>query len=112
MGKFEDQMAKYRTHLNDRAGVSDIDEGLLEKIARGQGPSIYLNDASQVSCGDEAELDRVRKNFGVKKLGMEEGDDLNNAIQSVCKKYDSRNKLRVPFYYLLTKELGKEDAMA
>lgn len=112
MGKFDDQMAKYRTHLNDRAGVSNIDEGLLEKIARSQGPSIYLNDASQVSCSDEAELDRVRKNFAVKKLGVEEGDDLNNAIQAVCKKYDSRNKLRVPFYYLLTKQMGKESAMS
>lgn len=110
MSKFAAKMDDYKAELA-KAGVSNVDEALLEKIARGQGPSIYLKDASLVSCSDEAELDRVRNNFATKKLGVAAGADLDNAIQAVCKKYDSRQKRRIVFYYMLTKELGKESAL-
>ena len=110
MSKFAAKMDEFKSEL-DKAGVKNVDETLLEKIARGQGPSIYLKDASLVSCSDESELDRVRDNFAGKKLGVERGDTLDNAIKSVCKKYESRNKRRIVFYYMLTKELGKESAL-
>ena len=111
MSKFAAKMDEYKAELA-KAHVDNVDEALLEKIARGQGPSIYLKDASLVSCSDETELDRVRNNFATKKLGVQAGDELNNAIKAVCKKYDSRNKRRIVFYYLLTKEMGKESAFA
>lgn len=99
-------MSKYEAELKG-LGKSAIDATLLNNITKGLGPSIYLKDASLVSCSDESELDRVRNNFAVKKLGMSLGADLDAAIKAVCAEYTSRNKHRAVFYYMLAQKLGK-----
>ena len=78
------------------------------------GPSIYKKDAELVSCSDPKELDTVRKNFLVKKLGMTESDDvLNAAIKEVCVELkDSRNKYRATFYYSLAKKFKQESKLS
>lgn len=106
MSKLDEKMATYEKDLQG-IGRSAIDATLLRNIAKSQGPSIYLKDASLVSCSDETELDRVRNNFAVKKLGCSLGDDLDNAIKAVCEEYKVRMKKRVVFYYLLAQKLGK-----
>lgn len=106
MSKFDEKMGKYEEELKG-LGKSAIDATLLNNIAKGLGPSIYLKDASLVSCSDKSELDRVRNNFGVKKLGLSLGEELDNAIKAVCAEYTSRNKHRVVFYYMLAQKLGK-----
>jgi small subunit ribosomal protein S1 len=55
-------------------------------------------------------LETVKKNFLIKKLSLEDGDNLDTAIQSVCEKMGTKNKkkYRAVFYYLLVKELGAE----
>ncbi|HFA48429.1 MAG TPA: DUF2853 family protein [Bacteroidetes bacterium] len=106
MSKFDEKMSKYESDLKG-LGKSAIDATLLKNIAKGLGPSIYLRDASMVSCSDNSELDRVRNNFAVKKLGVPLGDELDAAIKAVCEEYTSRNKLRVVFYYMLAQKLGK-----
>lgn len=106
MSKLDELMVKYQSELK---GVSKdaVDGDLLKNVAKSLGPSIYLKDASLVSCSDQTELDRVKNNFLIKKLGMTDGPALDNAIKSVCEEYDSRQRLRVVFYYLLAKKLGK-----
>ena len=108
MSKLDDLMVKYRESLSN-AGVSSIDEDFLKATAKGLGPSIYLKDASMVSCSDETELDRVKNNYLVKKLGLSDGPKLNAAIEAVCNQMGSsnRSKYRVVFYYLLSENLGK-----
>lgn len=101
-------MVTYRESLNN-AGVTKIDEDFLKATAKGLGPSIYLADASKVSCSDKDELDRVKKNYLIKKLGLKDGPKLDDAIKAVCNQMGSsnRNKYRVAFYYLLSENLGK-----
>ena len=66
-----------------------FDEDLLTKVAKGCGPSIYNRDASTVSGSDDAELDTVKKNFLIKKLGLSEKDDLDGAIKEVIEIFGS-----------------------
>jgi len=107
MSKFDDVVAKAAEQLK-KVGVSS-DEALLRAIAKSQGPSIYLRDASLVSCGDKDELKRVEDNFIVKKLGVVDQKKINKALETVCEKFRSVNqKMRVAFYYSLVKELKKE----
>lgn len=110
MSKFDDAMAKYTTSLNEKIGVSSIDQDLLTKVAKGLGPSIYNADSSKVSCGDQAELDRVKNNYLIKKLGMADGPELDAAIKEVCEAFGSSNpsKYRAVFYYLLAQKFGKQ----
>ncbi len=108
MSKFDDLMATY-TEEAKKIGVS-VDADLLTKVTKGLGPSIYNADSAKVSCGDKAELDRVKASFLVKKMGMADSADLDTAIQKVCETFGSsnRNKYRALFYYMLVKNLGKE----
>ncbi len=109
MSKFDDVVAKAAEQLK-KVGVSNVDDALLRAVAKSQGPSIYLRDASLVSCGDEAELKRVEDNFVVKKLGVTDQKTIDAALKKACDKFSSVNqKMRVAFYYFLVKELGKEN---
>ena len=107
MSKFDDVVKKAMDQLS-KVGVK-ADETLVRAIAKSQGPSIYLRDASLVSCGDETELKRVEDNFIVKKLGVTKQADIDAALKKTCGAFKSINqKMRVAFYYYLVKELGKE----
>ncbi|GAA3580783.1 DUF2853 family protein [Snuella lapsa] len=109
MNKRDELIAKYVIELKDKFNI-DADMELLAKITVGCGPSIYNADASTVSSSDESELDRVKTNFLIKKLGLDDNEELDQAIASVMEKYGktNRSKYRVVVYYLLTKYFSKE----
>ncbi len=111
MSKFDDVVAKAAEQLK-KVGVN-ADDALLRAVAKSQGPSIYLRDASLVSCGDDAELKRVEDNFIVKKLGVSKQADIDKALKGACEKFkDVRQKMRVAFYYVIVKDLKKESVFA
>lgn len=109
MGKRDDLVAKYADDLKTKCGM-EPDMALLTKVTIGCGPSIYNPDASTVAATQEHELETVKNNFLVKKLGLADGPELMEAINSVIDTYgrSERNKYRAVVYYLLTKHFGKE----
>jgi hypothetical protein len=111
MSKFDDCVALYVGSLKEAANHSTFDMDVLTKVAKSLGPSIYLIDASKVSCSDDAELDRVRVKFLMGKLGLADGKELNAAIKEVCDRLGAanKNKYRAVFYYLLAEKFGKLD---
>ncbi len=79
----------------------------VRKIVNYCGIALRSRDASLVSCSDEAERNRVRDGFCAKKLGMDTATAAA-AIETVCTTMKAdRNKQRVTFYYLLTKNAGR-----
>ncbi|MBY6090491.1 DUF2853 family protein [Pseudooceanicola sp. 502str34] len=109
MGKRDDLIAKYAEDLKEKCGM-DPDMDLLTKVTIGCGPSIYDADASTVASSQPGELETVKANFLVKKLGLSDGPELMSAIDSVIETYgkSERNKYRAVVYYMLTKHFGKE----
>jgi len=109
MSKRDALIEKYADDLKTKIGVTP-DMDLLRKVTIGCGPSIYNKDASTVSGSDQSELDTVKNNFLIKKLGLSASQDLDGAIASVMEKYgkSNRNKYRAVVYYLLTQHFGKE----
>lgn len=87
-----------------------LDNALVEAVAKGLGPSIYNADSSKVSCSDQTEMDRVKTNFLIGKLGLADGPELDAAVKEVCDKMGSSNKskYRTLFYALLVQKFGKE----
>ncbi|MFG6079854.1 DUF2853 family protein [Paracoccus litorisediminis] len=113
MSKRDDLIAKYAADMKDKLGLSpDLD--LLTKVVIGCGPSIYSADAETVAASDPAELERIKNNYLMKKLGLPDGPALMDAINAVVAKYGSanRNKYRAVVYYLLCTHFGKESAYA
>ncbi len=108
MSKFQECLDIYAKEFG-KIGV-EFDADLLKAVTKGCGPSIYNADASKVSSSDKTELDRVKTNFLIKKLGLSESDDLDGAISEVVEQFgkSNRNKFRAMFYYLLVKKFGKE----
>lgn len=109
MGKRGELIAKYADDLKNKCGI-EPDMTLLEKVTIGCGPAIYNDDASTVAGSQPEELETVKNNFLIKKLGMSDGPELMDAIHSVIETYgkSERNKYRAVVYYMLTKHFGKE----
>lgn len=113
MSKRDDLIAKYAADLKDKLGVS-ADMALLTKVVVGCGPSIYDADAETVAASDKSELERIKANYLVKKLGLPDGPELMAAIQEVVTQYGSanRNKYRAVIYYMLCTHFGKQGVYA
>ena len=111
MSKRDDLIEKYAADIKTKIGETP-NMDLLTKVTIGCGPSIYNADASTVSGSDQSELDTVKNNFLIKKLGLSDGPKLDEAIASVMEKYgkSNRNKYRAVVYYMLTKHFNKESA--
>jgi hypothetical protein len=109
MGKRDDWIATYADDLKTKCNMMP-DMDLLTKVTIGCGPSIYNVDAQTVAGSQAAELETVKNNFLIKKLGLPDGPDLMDAIGKVIEIYgkSERNKYRAVVYYMLTKHFGKE----
>lgn len=109
MSKRDELIVKYAADLKDKCGVTP-NMDLLTKVTVGCGPSIYNADSSTVAGTDQKELDTVKNNFLIKKLGLADSPELDKAIDAVLEKYgrSNKNKYRVVVYYLLTVHFKKE----
>lgn len=108
MSKFEAKVAQYKKFMDDRSIRSNTE--LLTAVTKGLGPSIYKADAETVSGSDPKELETVKKNFLMKKLGLADGPELDEAIADVIERIgkSERNKYRAVVYYMLVKKFDKE----
>ncbi len=111
MSKRDELIAKYADDLKNKCKMTP-DMALLTKVTIGCGPSIYSKDSETVAASQPTELETVRKNFLIKKLGLKDGPQLMDAINAVIETYgkSERSKYRAVIYYMLTKHFGKESA--
>lgn len=109
MSKRDELIEKYAADIKEKFGETP-DLNFLGKVTTGLGPAIYNPDASKVSGSDEKELNTVKNNFLVKKLGMKDTPELLDAIHAVIDKYgrSEKNKHRAVIYYMLARHFGKE----
>lgn len=111
MSKLDEKVALYSQTLSKLG--QKVDEKLLRAVTKGCGPSIYTKDGETVSASDKAEVERVKKNFMEKKLGLS-GKDLDAgfdyAVETIGK--SSRNKYRAVMYYLIVKKYKKDSVYA
>lgn len=111
MSKRAELIAKYAEDLKTKCKIiPDID--LLTKVTIGCGPAIYDADSATVAGTDAGELETIKKNFLMKKLGLPDSPKLMEAIDAVIDTYgrSERNKYRAAVYYMLVKHFGKEAA--
>ena len=109
MGKRDELIAKYADDLRTKCKVNP-DMALLTKVTVGCGPAIYDADAETIAGSDANELETVKKNFLIKKLGLTDSPKLLEAINAVIDTdgRGERNKYRAVVYYMLTRHFGKE----
>nr|WP_298789398.1 DUF2853 family protein [uncultured Allomuricauda sp.] len=109
MSKRDILIEKYAADIQDKFGEQP-NMDLLTKVTVGLGPSIYNLDSSRVSGSSEKELETVKNNFLIGKLGLADSSELLNAVNSIIDKYgrSDKNKYRAVIYYMLTKHFDKE----
>jgi len=110
MSELAEKLAKLKaqaiSQLND-SGVSSIDDGLLSDLVGRMRLIVNNKDAILVSGTDPSELETVRNNFVVKKLGIDDKDKAMAAIHKVADKMSGiKQKNRAAFYYMVQKELS------
>ncbi len=113
MSKRDDLIAKYAEDLKAKCKINP-DMDLLTKVTIGCGPAIYNADSETVAGSDKSELETVKNNFLIKKLGLTDNPALMEAINAVIDTYGrgERNKYRAVVYYMLAKHFGKEAVYA
>ena len=106
--KKEELIEKYAAHISEKFGESP-DMELLGKVTHGLGPAIYNRDAATVSSSSESELETVKQNFLIKKLGLDDGPELMTTIRAVMDQYGAsvRTKYRAVVYYILVRKFNK-----
>jgi hypothetical protein len=113
MSKRDELIAIYAGDLRDKCGI-DPDMALLTKVTIGLGPAIYNPDSSVVSGTQGSEMETIRANFLIRKLGLKDGPELRAGIDKALETYGrgNRNKHRAVIYYLLTKHFSRDAAYA
>ena len=109
MNQRDKLIVKYAEDLRSKFDV-EPDMALLKQVTIGCGPSIYNRDSATVSSSDESEIERIKTNFLIKKLGLDPSTDFDVPITSIMATYGKtrRTKYRVVVYYLLVKQFNKE----
>lgn len=108
MSKFDEKVELYGKFMDDKKISYNAE--LLKAVTKGLGPSIYKKDAETVAGSDAKELETVKKNFLIKKLGLSDSPQLDDAIAEVVEQIgkSERNKYRAVVYYLLAVKFKKE----
>lgn len=92
--------------------TDSVDEDIVAAMQKTYRLVLSKTDSAVVAYGDPAELETVKKNFLIKKLGLSDADGLDDAIAAVGAKMKGvRSKNRLTVYYLLAEHLGKLDAL-
>ena len=101
MGKRDDLIAQYADDLKNKCGMNP-DMDLLTKVTIGCGPAIYDADASTVAASQPAEIETVKNNFLIKKLGLSDGPETGcRDQQKPWKTYGQSERKQVPRCCLL-----------
>ena len=113
MGRRDDLIALYAQDLKAKCGV-DADMALLTKVTIGLGPSIYKADSATVAGSEASELETIKANFLIRKLGLADGPELMAGIDKAIETYgrSNRSKYRAVVYYLLATHFGREAVYA
>lgn len=109
MANFQNTLIKYEKEFK-RLDIA-YDRQLLINVTKACGPSIYQVDASRIAASNKEEMGRVKTNFLIQKLGLEDSPELDQAIEEVAVMLEKQNKhkYRAMFYYLLVIKLDKSD---
>lgn len=112
MSKFDEALAKYEAEAK-KLNLK-VDASLLHAVTKGLGPSIYNADSETIASSDPEELKTIKNNFLIKKLGLNDGPELDAAIAEVVQTLgtSNRNKYRALFYTLLTIKFKKQNIYA
>jgi len=108
MSKLEEKISNY---VEEAKKLNlDLSQDLIAAVTKGLGPSIYNADSETIAASDKAEIDRLKENFLIKKLGLKEEENLDQAIEEVIETIgkSNRNKYRALVYALLVKKFKKE----
>lgn len=90
-----------------------VDDALLKAVVKSLGPAVYRDDASKISAADATELERVKQNFLIKRLGLPGGPKLDAALNKAVDQMgrSNRHKYRAVLYYILTRNTKREAAL-
>ena len=85
-----------------------VDEDAVKAMANTYRLVLSQPDSAVVAFGDPGELERVKANFLVKKLGLPDDESLDEGIAAVGAKLKGvSRKNRLTVYYLLAEHFGK-----
>jgi hypothetical protein len=99
---FEEQLNYYKSFIYNDIKFNDIQPELLADLIHTAGGATIVETTSQ------EDRNYIKNNFLIGRLGLENNDELDEAINLVNTRLGNLPKYRPVFYYLLTKHTGRE----
>ncbi len=101
------------SYVDDVAPYTDsVDEAAVTALENRYRLVLTQSDSKLVAYTDPEELERVKQNFVVEKLGVTDDAAADAAIAAVGEKLAGVNfKNRLVVYYLVAEHLGKLDVV-
>ena len=81
MSTLQEKLELY-TGAAEKLGI-ELNAELFKSVTKGLGPAIYKEDAELVSSSNKDELETIKKNFLIKKLGLDK--EMNRLTQVLLK---------------------------
>ncbi len=98
----------YKNFIANDVKFDIIEDDLLVALAKSSNFTGKISDLPVLDIADATDFDTVKDTFVKGRLGINDESEAIEAIKLVDARFDFLKKYRVPFYYLLTKHLGKE----
>ena len=99
MSKFDKKISFYKENMVFM-GLPHEDE-LFDKITKDLGLSIFKRDVASVSTSNEKEVFTVKHNFLINKLGLEDGEYLDEAIIKVGVLMGKTNRVKYRAIFII-----------
>lgn len=109
MSTEDEQIGQFADDIRRKCG-QEPDMDLVRKMAEALEPAIFGQDSKWVAATDPGERETVKREFLIGRLGLEDGPELDAAIERAVSTYgEEAQKYRLVLYYLLTKDFGKDE---
>jgi hypothetical protein len=105
---FEEIVDWYKSFIANDMQFPYIDHDLVVSFAKLYESNSPLSKLPVVDLTSDEDFENVKNAFVMGRLGIDNDMEAVEAIDTVKKRFNGLTRYRVPFYYLLTKHLGKE----
>lgn len=108
---FDEEVENYKVFVSQIVNFDEVQHDLFVGLTQYVGFKGFKSELSVIDVTDEREFHNIKNNFIKGRLDFDNDHEAAEAIYAVGARMGNLTAYRVPFYYLLTKHLGREWAI-
>ena len=108
---FDEEVENYKAFVSQIVNFDEVQHDLFVGLTQYVGFKGFKSQLPTIDVTDEREFHNIKNNFIKGRLDFDNDYEAAEAIYAIGARMGNLTAYRVPFYYLLTKHLGREWAI-